>query len=631
MKIQEVYASALEHHRAGRRSETETLCRELISQRPDIAEFHNLLGVSLQGQSRVNEAIECYRAAAKLRPQFAAAHYNLGTLLRVRGHVDESILELKQATVLDPDFFAAWNNLGNAYEDRLDFALAADAYRQAMRLEPKSAQTNFNLANALRDMADPDGAIAAYQKAIELKSDYVEAQHNLAAVLKDTGRLDEAIQIWQRLLESHPDPFIESNYIYSLHFDPDYDAKKLYQAHARWNQRYAGALAPQMPVFPNARDPNRGSTPSTNSVQAGSPQGRLRIGYVSPDLREHPVGRFLHSLLSHHDRGNFEIFCYTDLQHADALTARLKSHTDIWRSTVGLSDEQLAQLVRQDRIDILVDLTMHMRGSRLLAFARKPAPVQVTYLAYCGTTGLETMDYRLTDAYLDPVGSDESVYSEKSVRLRSYWCYEAPSDSPAVEMPPCLKSGTITFGCLNNFNKITPATLDVWARVMQVVPNSRLILYSSPGSHRQRTCEQVARNNINANRLEFVPLMRLNEYLAQYHQIDIALDPFPYPGGTTTCDALWMGVPVITLAGQTAVSRAGVSILSNVGLSELVARTTEEYVEAAAALAVDPRRLAELRSSLRQRMRTSPLMDARAFTVDIENAFRAMWKTWCAV
>ena len=254
------------------------------------------------------------------------------------------------------------------------------------------------------------------------------------------------------------------------------------------------------------------------------------------------------------------------------MTDRCRAHADVWRDVLGLSDEQVADTIRQDRIDILVDLTMHMANNRLLVFARKPAPVQVTYLAYCGTTGLGTMDYRLTDPYLDPPGQDERFYCEQSVRLpETYWCYRPPIETPPVNALPALEAGHVSFGCLNNFCKVTPPALAAWSRLLQAVPGSRLLLHAHAGSHRDRVRGFLAEQGISAERLAFVDFLPTAEYFGVYQRIDVALDPFPYGGGTTTCDALWMGVPVVSLAGQTAVGRGGVSILSNLGLPELVA------------------------------------------------------------
>jgi predicted O-linked N-acetylglucosamine transferase (SPINDLY family) len=295
-----------------------------------------------------------------------------------------------------------------------------------------------------------------------------------------------------------------------------------------------------------------------------------------------------------------------------------------------LSDEQLADAIRQDQIDILVDLTMHMAKGRLLVFARKPAPVQVTYLAYCGTTGLRVMDYRLTDPYLDPPGDSERCYSEQSVWLpETYWCYRPTIEAPPVNGLPALLAGGVTFGCLNNFCKVTAPTLAAWRRLLQAVPGSRLLVHSHPGKHRDRVRDFFTQEGVSPERVTFAGKLPITDYFRTYARIDVALDPFPYGGGTTSCDALWMGVPVVSLAGQTAVGRGGLSILSNLGLTDLVARDCEQYVRIAADLANNLPRLGELRATLRARMQNSPLMDTPRFAGNIEAAYRAMWQRWC--
>jgi len=290
----------------------------------------------------------------------------------------------------------------------------------------------------------------------------------------------------------------------------------------------------------------------------------------------------------------------------------------------------LAQLIREDQIDILVDLTMHTAWNRMLLFARKPAPVQVTYLAYCSTTGLDTMDYRLTDPHLDPPGTNDAYYSEESIRLpETYWCYSADEPSPQIGPLPALNAGEVTFGCLNNFCKVSPDTLDLWIQLLRVTPKSRLILHAHEGSHRQRVWDLLDHQGIDPRRLKFVGRVPLSEYFKLYNQIDVGLDPFPCNGGTTTCDALRMGAAVVTLAGRTAVGRAGVSVLRNIGLPELIAETPQQYVQIATDLAQDLPRLAELRRTLRARMQASPLMDAPRFARNIEAAYRLMWRNWC--
>jgi protein O-GlcNAc transferase len=336
------------------------------------------------------------------------------------------------------------------------------------------------------------------------------------------------------------------------------------------------------------------------------------------------------SLIAAHDPARVAAYCYSDVRRPDAVTALFQQHATRWRNTLGLADDRMAQLIREDQIDILVDLTMHMAQNRLLLFARKPAPVQVTYLAYCSTTGLDAIDYRLTDPHLDPPGTNDAIYSERSIHLsETYWCYPLQAGSPEVGPSPASSSGAVTFGCLNNFAKLSPDALSLWIELLRRLPNARLILHAEHGNHRQRVLDRLAQNGIDPQRLNFAAKGPIADYFQLYNQIDIALDPFPYTGGTTTCDALWMGVPVVTLSGQTAVGRSGVSLLNNIGLSELIAKTPEQYIQIATDLANDLARLSGLRRTLRPRMQASPLMDVPRFTRHMEAAYRQMWQNWC--
>jgi predicted O-linked N-acetylglucosamine transferase (SPINDLY family) len=335
-------------------------------------------------------------------------------------------------------------------------------------------------------------------------------------------------------------------------------------------------------------------------------------------------------LLSQHDRTSFRIHCYSDVRHPDSLTQSLRAHVDVWRDVAALDDVQLVRQIRADEIDILIDLTMHMEANRLLAFAQSPAPVQATYLAYCSTTGLAAMNYRLTDPHLDPPDRDDSVYSEISIRLpRTYWCYQPPQHAGEVSPPPAQTNGEITFGCLNNYSKVTALTWEMWFAILKAVPNSRLLVQSPEGQHRKGPFELMKSQGLDPNRLTFIDRVPIASYFKLYNRIDIALDPFPYGGGTTTCDALWMGMPVVSLAGKTAVSRGGLSLLTNLGFPNRVASDPGQYVRIAADLAKDIPSLAALRSTLRPRMLASPLMDAPSFARDVEAAFRAMWVQWC--
>lgn len=370
--------------------------------------------------------------------------------------------------------------------------------------------------------------------------------------------------------------------------------------------------------------------PQSGHSNDRSPNRRLRIGYVSPDFCGHPVAQFLLPLLETHDHRQFEVFAYSSVLVPDAVTERCRTAVNVWRAASRLSDEELAAAVRADQIDVLVDLSMHMAGNRMLVFARKPAPVQVTYLAHCGTTGLETIDCRLTDPHLDPPGANDRFYSEESVRLpETYWCYRPLADSPPVGSLSDAGTSSVMFGCLNNFCKVSEPTLQAWCRLLCAVPRSRLLLHARRGTHRDRVVSRLNNQGVRCDRLTFVDFLPTHEYLQLYQQIHVALDPFPYGGGTTTCDALWMGVPVVSLAGQTAVGRSGLSILSNVGLPELVASDADQYVRIAAELAGDRPRLALLRDTLREQIRKSPLMDAPRFTRAVETAYREMWRRWC--
>jgi protein O-GlcNAc transferase len=314
----------------------------------------------------------------------------------------------------------------------------------------------------------------------------------------------------------------------------------------------------------------------------------------------------------------------------DEFTALVQSAADVWRNTTGLTDREAAQLVRQDGIDILVDLTMHMRRTHLLLFARKPAPIQVTWLAYPGTTGLSAIDYRFTDPYLDPPGLFDQYYSEKSIRLPdTFWCYDPLKPDPFVQPLPAAQNGYITFGSLNNFCKTNATTFRLWAQVLRVVANSRLVVLADEGQHRERTLSVFEQEGIARERIEFVPRQSRHKYLETYHRIDIGLDSIPYNGHTTSLDAYWMGVPVVTLVGNTVVGRAGLSQLTNLGLVELIGHTPEQFVAIAGNLASDISRLSHLRNTLRPRLQTSPLMDAPRFARNIEAAYRRMWQSWC--
>jgi predicted O-linked N-acetylglucosamine transferase (SPINDLY family) len=575
MTIAQAYELAVGHYQAGRVRHAEALFRQLLSEDPNHADSLHMLGLIAHRFGHDGQAIALLRRALTLTPDHPEYLNNFALILAAQGSSREAIQLLRRSLSLRPNFPQGHNNLGTLHADNLDW----------------------------------DPAIASFRAALNWRPDYAEALCNLGNALKNTGRPDEAVTRYRAAADLQPDdPRFASNLLYLMYFHPNFSPRQIFEAHDQWNETFARPLA-QIEPHHNDRSPNR----------------RLRIGYASPDFRGHPVARFLAPLLAYHDHGQFEVHCFSDVRAPDAMTQRLRSYCDVWHETIGLSDEELATLIRQTQIDILVDLTMHMEGNRLLVFARRPAPVQLTYLAYCGTTGLETMDYRLTDIHLDPTDPDPPIYSERSIRLRSYWCYEAPPLVGPVGPLPFDATGHVTFGCLNNFSKVTTPTLRAWKCILNALPSSRLVLHSGEGSHRRDVETALAA----PGRIDFVSRLPPDSYFDQWTRTDIALDPFPYPGGTTSCDALWMGVPVVSLAGQTAVSRAGSSILNAINLADLVADSVDQYIRIATALAADRPRLSSMRQTLRLRMQSSPLMGAAGFAKDVEAACRRVWRSWC--
>jgi predicted O-linked N-acetylglucosamine transferase (SPINDLY family) len=606
---------------------------EALRLRPNFVEAHHNLGSALLQQLQVNEAIACFQQALRLRPNFVPAqvslqrarqldpntpefHNALGNVHAKAGRLDEAIGAYRHALQLNPALAETHSNLGLALcrRGRLDEGIAA--YEEAVRLKPNHAGAHNNLGIQLCRKGLTDEATDAIQQALRLKPDYANAHKNLGTVLKDQGRIAEAIACYERARQLRPDDqALHSALLGSLHYHPGYDARALYAEHRRWEQEHAHSLV-------------QGSRPFANDP---SPERRLRIGYVSPDFTSHVVGRNVWPLLRNHEHSSFDITLYANLSPGDAMSGHFQKCADRWQGIAGWPDDRVADRVRQDGIDILVDLALHTANNRLMVFARKPAPVQVTFAGYPGTTGLSAIDYRLTDPNLDPPDLSGDNYAEQSYRLpHIFWCYDPQGDEPEVAPPAALRNGFITFGCLNNFCKVNDEVLGLWAKVLGAAEASRLLLLAKQGSHRQQTLDFLAQRGIAAERVEFVSPLPRSEYLALYHCIDIGLDTFPYNGHTTSLDSFWMGVPVVTLVGRTVVGRAGHSQSTNLGLAWLTATTPEEYIRIAADLAGDLPRLKDLRAGLRERMRRSPLTDARGFALAIEQAYRDLWRIWCA-
>jgi len=594
--------------------------RRAIAIEPDYAEVHSSLGNALKDQGKLEEAVASYQRALTLRPGSAEVHNNLGIVLGNQGKLEEAVASYQRALTLKPEFAEAYSNLGNALREQGKLVEAVASFQRALAIKPDYADAHSNLGNALRDQGKLGEAVANYQQALALNPDCAEVLSNLGNALCDQGKLGQAVASYGRALAVKPE-FAQacSDLALCLNYCDKITAGELFAAHRNWHERFGRPLSE--------------STKHANVREFGR---RLKVGYVSPNFRQHSVAYFIEPLLREHDRRTVEVYCYAEVTSPDAVTARLKAYADHWVVTVRQSDEHLAERIRADGIDILVDLAGHTGENRLGVFARKPAPVQVTWLGYPNTTGLDAIDYRLVDSMTDPIGDADAWATETLVRLAGgFLCYGGPSTALQPTSPPSLATGTLTFGSFNNPAKLSDMTLDAWAKLLRRIPQSRLMLKGisfADASTRALFLSRLDEREIAAERVELVAWQPSEAvHLAQYGHVDIALDPFPYNGTTTTCEALWMGVPVVTLRGDRHGGRVGASLLSQIDLTDLIANSVEEYVEIALALAGNPGRLEELRRSLRPRMAASPLCDGPAFARKMEAALRAMWQHWCEV
>jgi len=601
--------------RLGRADEAEAVLRGAVAAAPDRAEPHSNLGNALLARGRAAAAEAAYRQAAALMPGYAPAHANLGAALLALGRADEAVAACRRAISLDPAHADAHGNLGNALLALGRAREAQASYRRAMALRPAHAAALVGLGNALRDEGRLREAVAAYRQAIGVRADDASAHANLGNALQDQGLLEEAIAAFRQALQLAPDDAsVHSNLLMCLHYASGVTASDLHREALEFGRRHAAGVP--TPPHANARDPTK----------------RLRIGYVSADFRNHPVGYFLARALAARDRSDAEVICYAAHHAEDAMTARLRAAADVWRGIAALPDDEAAALIRGDGIDILVDLAGHTANNRLPLFARRPAPVQATWLGYFDTTGLAEIDWILADRHVVPEGED-GFYSERVWRLPDcYLCY-APHDldiEPAP--PPMLTTGAATFGCLNNRAKVTADTVALWAQVLRGAPGSCLFIKTKALGDAEvaaRLTDAFVRSGISAERLILEGQSPLAEAMAAYRRVDIALDPFPFAGGTTTAEALWMGVPVVTLASDRWAGRIGSSLLATIGLGELVAPDEAAYARIAVALGADRARLAALHRDLRPTMAASPVCDGKRFAAALEAAYRGMWAAWC--
>jgi predicted O-linked N-acetylglucosamine transferase (SPINDLY family) len=599
----------------GHTQEARAHLNEALRLNPDYPEALNNLGYLLQGQHLLAEAIALFKRAISLRPGYAEAYNNLGLAYADEGEVDQALACYQHALLLKSDMAEVYNNLAGIFKDKGDHDQALAIYEHALQINPNNPLAHYNLGNVLMDLGQLEQSVARYREAMAQDPNLTPAHNNMGNVLKQQGRLDQGISSYDKVLQLGSDPGTHSNMLLTLNYHATMTSEVIFAEHVRWGEVHTPALthAP----YSNPADPER----------------KLRVGYVSPDFRSHSVAFFFEAVLAHHDPASVETYCYASVVRPDAMTERLKQRSHHWRNIRGKNDDDVAALIRADAIDILVDLAGHTGDNRLPVFARKPAPVQVSYLGYPNTTGLKTMDYRLTDLEADPIGQ-EAFHTEKLVRLpHGFLCYTPPPDATEVAALPALAAGHVTFGSFNNLAKMTPEVIGLWARILKAVPGSRLMIKNKSmkdGPTRERYLALFRDAGIGEERLDLVAwIPEAAGHLGAYTRVDIALDTFPYNGTTTTCEALWMGVPVITLAGDRHSARVGVSLLSQVGLTELIAQTPEKYVKLAVELAGDTEHLVKLRVEMRERMKNSPLCDAKSFTRDLEAAYREMWGRWC--
>lgn len=667
----------------GKLDEAQARYRQALALDPGYAEAYCNLANVLDALGRIDDAITAYRRALALNPRFAEAHHNLANVQRRSGDHDGAIAGFRAALALRPDLVRAHVDLGQMLQQcdeaaaaiaafgqalactpddphvryslavalqehgQLDAAAAAfrrvievDAasapahsqlglildqlgqrteaiahYRRALELAPGLSEAHCNLGLALQHQGQLDEAIACFEQALACNPESAVAYSNLALPLQHQGRLEEAVAAYRQALAIKPD-FAEaySNLLLTMQYMPGYSALERFAEHLRFAEQVEAPLKPLWRAHRNPPEPAR----------------RLRIGYVSGDFRAHAVAYFIEPILANHDKAGFEVYCYASHAVHDAVSDRIAAAADHWLACKWLSDERLAQRIRADGIDILIDLSGHTAHNRLPTFARKPAPVQMTWIGYPATTGLAAMDYRLTEECLDPVGMTERFHTETLLRLPSGAAFQPAPESPAVNALPALTSGQLSLACLNNLVKINAAVVRVWARILQALPQAHLVLGAAADPRvRSRLEEMFAREGVAADRLIVFTRLPIGEYLALHHHIDLALDPFPYNGGTTSCHSLWMGVPVVTLAGRDTASRYGVALMQGLGLTQFIAANEDEYVERVIALAGDLPQLNRIRQSLRERIAANVDRDPSRLTRHLEAAYRTAWTRWC--
>ncbi len=643
-------------HRAGRTDVAVDHIKRALAINPEYFEAYNNLGGIMRDIGNFQEALALYKHAEQLRPDSALIHYNIGNVSRDLDDSNSAITCYREAIRIDPAYLDARLALALSYQKLGQNEEAEAEYQEIMSLNPHHADALYGYATLLKDVDKPKEAydhfrrlisikpdmfdayvalgnllsdqvkfgkdwaqeevLECYSRASELKPDNYEIHITIGNLLVARGEIDEALKQFRQALAIKPyDQIARSCILMSRQYHPSPTMEELYSEAILWPQFCAGDVS-RKTDHQNRRDPER----------------KIRIGYVSADLRMHPVGFFLLPALYHHNANRYEVHCYSNSKESDIFTERLRSYADGWRNVVELKDNELHDLIVSDGIDILVDLSGHTGGNRLFVFTSKPAPVQVSWIGYFFTTGLKEIDYILMDETAVLPG-EEQYFSEQVVRLpETRFCYEPLRVAPDVSPLPAMKNGYITFGSFNNLAKVTPAVIRLWASILNSVPNSRIILKSlalGNDNVKERIGKQFSTEGISQDRLDLRGVSPHVEMLAEYGDMDIALDPFPFNGGLTSCEALWMGVPVLTMLGTRPIARQSAGFLRTIGLEGFIASNEQECCDLAARWSNHLGELAEIRGGLRNRMTSSLLCDGKRFTANLEAAYREMWKRWC--
>lgn len=621
--LEAIFMLATISYAAGSWDEAAALYQQACNLAPEIGFLRINLALALQELGRFEEALAAFDKAETLGETTVNLYYNRGVLLQRIDRMEPARHAFEQALAIDPLHLNSWINLTAVCLATDDNDGTLHSCRHGLHLDPDNVALLGNLAIVYGKMFRFEESLACYQRVLELvrPDERAELLGSTANCLSELWMVDDAIACFDLAIASSNHLFqkraLASTRLFMLHYSAHWSAAAIAAEHKNWGRQYFE----HVPIkhFTNNPDPDR----------------PIRVAYLSPDLKIHAVVFFLQPVLAAHDPAQVTVYCYSDVKKPDVVTRQLKEqHHVIWRDCSAMNDASLQELLQQDQIDVLVDLAGHTALNRLPLFAGRAAPVQVSWIGYPNSTGLMEMDYRISDAWVDPPGVTDSLHTEELIRLPdSFLCYRPGADFPDVGSLPCQTNGYVTFGSFSNFKKVTPDILDLWARILAKVPDSRLV-FRARGLSRDRFMRDIAplflRHQVAPERISVLGHARsVVGNLEGYHTIDIALDTFPYHGTTTTCESLCMGVPVVTRAGGSHVSRVGVSLLHSVGLPELIGNSPEEYCALAVALAADTARLAVLRSSLRDRLLASPLADNSTFTRHLEEVYRKIWQRWC--